>query len=65
MARSIDGHHCNKLKYALSEESDEANLRYQPKTHFWAQFGPKMPILRPKHFYSKIRKRHFSRLTKD
>ena len=36
--------HCNKSKYAISEESNEPNFKYQPKTHFWAQFGPNLGL---------------------
>ena len=38
----------------MSEESDEPNSRYQPKTHFWAQFGSNLglngPTRAPKNF---------------
>ena len=36
--RLIVDHHCNQSKYAITEESDEPNLIYQPKTHFWANW---------------------------
>ena len=44
-------HHCNQSKYAISEESNEPNSRYQPKTHFWAQLGPKWAYFGPKYFF--------------
>ena len=49
--RLLAKHHCNKSKYAISEESNEPNSRYQPKTHFWAQFGPKWANFKPKYFF--------------
>ena len=48
--RLLVKHHCNKSKYAISEESNEPNSRYQPKTHFWARFGPKWANMSPKNF---------------
>ena len=52
--RLLVKHHCNKSKYAISEESNEPNLRYQPKNPFLgpirAQFGPKWANKSPKNF---------------
>ena len=46
------------------QKFNDLNLRKWPKTLNLGHFGTKMPILKPKHLFSKIRKRHFSRLTK-
>ena len=45
-------HHGHLLEYAKSVKSNEAKSSFGP---FWTDFGPK-------HFFSKIRLRHFSRL---
>ena len=58
-------HNGNELEYAKSAKSNVVNLRKLRKIQFLGQFGPIWSILGPKHFFSsKIRKRHFSRLTK-
>ena len=45
--RLLVKNHYNESKHAISEESDEPNSRYQPKTHFWAQFGPNSGLNEP------------------
>ena len=52
-SRLIDTRHCNQSKYAISEESDLPKSRYQPKPHFWAQFGPKWASFGPKYFLTR------------
>ena len=44
-------HRWNQSKYAISEESDEPNSRYQPKTHFGPNLGLNGPILGPNIFF--------------
>ena len=47
-------YHYNQSKYALSEEADEPNSKYQPKPQFLAhkraQIGPKWANMSPKNF---------------
>ena len=61
-------HNGNELKYAKSAKSNVVNLRKLRKILFLGQFGPIWAYLvnfgAKTFFFSKIRKRHFSRLIK-